>query len=306
MKDIFLKGIKTFFTTIIVCIICFFVVVSFNALKIGLFSQDIGYDVYGRTEEKADPELLYTYYLKDIKDPKADKYKQQGYKLTEKPIIIEITKDDKTENTEIGFEIYGKKSDSSEEELLYKYYTEKGNSILSEQYKEKKIELLNYSIRSEVEKAPDIACSIISQIFCLVILASFVYNELWKTGNKDFEAERLYGKPINKLKGLFIGLVAVIPSAAFLIFSIITKNTVMAKLPVAIFTFSNCYAYEIIFAVTNGVMYWADVQWWQALVYFVVLLIIPIIALVSYIIGVKDISISEKLVYKNSKKLRRG
>ncbi len=305
MKDIIVKGIKTFFTTIIVCVISFFLVVSFNALKIGLFSQDIGYDVYGRTEENADPELLYTYYLKDAKDPKADKYKQQGYKLTEKPIIVEITKGDKTENTEIGFEIYGKKSDSSEEELLYKYYTEKGNTVLSEQYKEKKIELLNYSIRSEVEKAPDIACGVLSQIFCLVILASFIYNELWKIGNKDFEAARLYGTPVNKFKGLFIGLVAVIPSMAFLIFSLVTQTTIMAKLPIAIFTFANCYAYEIIFAVTNGAMYWADVQWWQALVYFVVLFIVPIISLVSYIIGVKDISIAEKLVYKNSKKLRR-
>ena len=250
--------------------------------------------------------IIYTYYLKDVRDPKADKYKQQGYKLTEKPIIVEVTNDDKTENTEIGFEVYGKKSDSSEEELLYKYYTEKGNTVLSEEYKENKVELLSYSIRSDVEKAPNIACSVISQIFCLVILSAFIYSELWKAGNKDFEAARLYGKAINKLKGFYIGLVAVIPSAAFLVFSLVTQNTIMAKLPVAIFTFSNCYAYEIIFAVTNGVMYWADVQWWQAFVYFAVLLIIPLIALVSYIIGVNDISISEKLVYKNSKKLRRG
>lgn len=305
MKDIFAKGIRTFFTTIIVCIICFFVVVSFNALKIGLFSQDIGYDVYGRTEENADPELLYTYYLNDVDEPKADKYKEQGYTLTEKPITAEVTNDDKTESAEIGFEVYGKKGDA-QEELLYKYYTEKGNTVLSEQYKENNVELFSYSIRSEVEKSADIACSVISQIFCLVILVSFVYSELWKAGNKDFETARLYSTPVNKLKGLYIGLVAVIPSVAFLVFSLATQNTIMSKLPVAIFTFSNCYAYEIIFAVTNGVMYWADVQWWQALVYFAILLIVPITALVSYIIGVNDISISEKLVYKNSKKIRRG
>ncbi len=304
MKDIFAKGIKTFFTTIIVCVICFFVVVSFNALKIGLFSQDIGYDVYGRTEENADPELLYTYYLNDVNDPKADKYKEQGYTLTEKPITAEVAKDDKTENTEIGFEVYGKKGDT--EELLYKYYTEKGHTVLSEQYKENNVELLSYSIRSDVDEAADIACSVISQIFCLVILASFIYSELWKAGNKDFEAARLYSTPVNKLKGLYIGLVAVIPSVAFLVFSLVTQNTIMAKLPVAIFTFTNCYAYEIIFAVTNGVMYWADVQWWQALVYFAVLLFIPLIAFISYLIGVNDISISEKLVYKNNKKIRRG
>lgn len=304
--DTFKKGIKLIFTTFIVCIICFFVVISFNALTIGLFSKDIGYDVYGRTNENADPELLFTYYIDGEKDIKAKNYKEQGFKLTEKPIIVEVVEDEKTENVEIGFEVYGKKNDASKEELLYKYYTEKGATILSEEYKEKKVELIKYSFRSEVEKAPDIAFTILSQIFCLVILASFIYSDLWKAGNKDFEAARLYNKPINKLKGLFIGLIAVIPSAAFLTFCLITKDTIMAKMPVAIYTFVNCYAYEIIYTVTNGTMYWPDVQLWQAAVYYAVLLIIPIIALVSYIIGVKDISLSEKLVYKNNKKIRRG
>lgn len=240
--DTLKKGIKTIFTTIIVCVVCFFIVISFNVIKIGLFSEDIGYDVYGKTKENTDPKYLYSYYIKDGEDLNAEEYKKQGY------------------------------------------------------------ELLKYSIRSEVEKAPDIACSILSQIFCLIILTSFIYNELWKAGNKDFEAERLYGIPINKLKGLYIGLIAIIPSAAFLTFCLITKDTIMAKLPIAIFTFANCYAYEIIFAVTNGAVNWSDVQLWQGVVYYSVLIIIPIIALVSYIIGAKDISIAEKLVYKNSKK----
>lgn len=304
--DILKKGLKTFFTTLIVCVICFFVVVSFNALKIGLFSKDVGYDVYGSTEENADPELLYTYYIKGENDVKADKYKEQGYKLTEKPIIAEVGEGEKTEKTEIGYEVYGKKDSASKEELLYKYYTEEGDSVLAQEYKDKKVELLKYSIRSEVEKTPDILCSVLSQIFCIVILISFIYNDLWKAGNKDFEVERLYGTPINKFKGFIIGLIAVIPSAAFLTFCLITKSTIAAKLPIAIFTFANSYAYEVIFGVTNGVMYWADVQWWQALVYFAVLLIIPLIGLVSYIIGCKDISLSEKLVYKNNKKVKRG
>ena len=76
----------------------------------------------------------------------------------------------------------------------------------------------------------------------------------------------------------------------------------MGSLAVAIYTYLNSYAFEIIFAATNGAMYWADVQWWQALVYYSVLLIVPIVCLVSYIIGFKDISLAEKLIYKNSKK----
>jgi hypothetical protein len=87
---------------------------------------------------------------------------------------------------------------------------------------------------------------------------------------------------------------------------IVSKGTNIGNLPVAIFTFAHSYAWEIIFAATNGITKWADVQWWQALVYYAVLLIIPVTCIVAYTIGYKDISLEEKFVYKNNKKIKRG
>ncbi len=242
MKDILLKSLKVFGHLIIVGIACFFIVVSFNALKIGLFSKDIGYDTYGRLSEDAKPEFLYTYYFDDGEDTKAKEYEDNGY------------------------------------------------------------ELLKYSIRSDVDKGADIALSVLSQIFCLVIMISFIYNDVWRAGNKDFEAARIHGKKFSKIKGLYIGLIANIPAFIFLTVSLVLKSGATAKLPIALYTYAHSYAFEIIFAATNGAMYWADVQWWQVLVYYLVLIIVPLVCLVSYIIGYKDISIAEKLVYKNSKK----
>ncbi|MBO5358371.1 MAG: hypothetical protein J6A78_03525 [Clostridia bacterium] len=242
MKDILLKSLKVFGHLIIVGIACFFIVVSFNALKIGLFSKNIGYDTYGSLSEEAQPEFLYTYHYDDGEDEKAKEFEDKGYKL------------------------------------------------------------IKYSIRSDVEKGPEIALSVLSQIFCLAILMSFIYNDVWRAGNKDFEATRIHGKKFSMLKGLYIGLIANIPSFVLLTLMYILRNGATAKLPVALYTYLNSYAFEIIFRTTNGIMYWADVQWWQALVYYAVLIIVPIICLVSYIIGFKDISIAEKLVYKNSKK----
>jgi len=242
MKDILLKALKVFGHLIVVGIACFFIVISFNALKIGLFSRDIGYNAYGRLSEEAEPELLYTYYFDDGEDAKAKEFEDKGY------------------------------------------------------------ELLKYSIRSDVDKGPDIALSVLSQLCCIVILMSFIYNDVWQAGNKDFEATRLHGKKFSKLKGLYIGLIANIPAFLLLTTFIVLKSSATAKLPIAIYTYLNSYAFEIIFAATNGAMYWADIQWWQALVYYSVLLIVPIVCLVSYIIGFKDISLAEKLIYKNSKK----
>ncbi len=245
MKDIIIKALKVFFDTIIVGLICFFIVISFNSLEIGLFSTDIGYDAYGKVSDDAEPEFLYKHYYDDGDDTKIKEYEDKGYQV------------------------------------------------------------LKYSIRSEVDPAADILLSVVSQIACLVILISFIYNDLWKSGNKDFEATRIHGASFSKLKGLYIGLIAILPSLLFLTFSIITKNTIMAKMPIALFTYANCYAFEIIFSVTNGTMYWADVQPLQTVVYYAIHLIIPIVCLASYIIGYKDISISEKLIYKNGKKKRR-
>lgn len=242
MKDILLKSLKVYGHLIIVAILCFFLVVSFNALKVGLFTKDIGYDMYIRTSEDADPEFLYTYYYAD------------------------------------------------------------GDDLKLKEYEEQKENLLKYSIRSEIEKTPDVALSVLSQLFCIMMLISFIYNDLWKAGNKDFEAMRIHGKKLSKLKGLYIGLIASIPSVLFLTFALITKNSIMANSPIALFTYSNSYAFEIIFAATNGDMHWADVNLWQALVYYAVLLVTPIVCAVSYIIGVKDISLGERLIYKNNKK----
>ena len=53
MKDILLKSLKVYGHLIIVAILCFFIVVSFNAMKIGLFTKNIGYDMYLKTSEDA-------------------------------------------------------------------------------------------------------------------------------------------------------------------------------------------------------------------------------------------------------------
>ena len=247
MKDILLKSLKVYGHLIIVAILCFFIVVSFNAMKIGLFTKNIGYDMYLKTSEDADPEFLYTYYYED------------------------------------------------------------GEDLKLKEYEDKKDNLVKYSIRSEIDKTPDIALSVVSQIFCVMMLVSFVYNDLWKAGNKDFEAKRIHGKDFSKLKGIYIGLIAILPSFIFLTFSLITKNSIMANLPVALFTYSNCYAFEIILAITKGTMHWADVNLLQALVCYAVLLITPIVCEISYIIGFKDISLGERLIYKNNKKrIKRG
>ena len=62
MKDIILKSLKLFLMAFIASIMCFFLVVSINFIKVGLFTDQIGYDMYGASEENTDMQHLYTYY----------------------------------------------------------------------------------------------------------------------------------------------------------------------------------------------------------------------------------------------------
>ena len=242
MKDIILKSLKLFLITFLSGIMCFFLVTSLNFMKVGLFSENIGYDMYGATEEDPDMKHLYTYYFEDGDDEKYKEYEEQGYKLS-------------------GVSIY-----------------------------------------SEINPTANITLSIISQVICLVVTTLFVYNTMWKTGNRDKESERLHGLKVNKAKGLYCGILAILPMLLALTFAIVTKNSICANVSTSLYALLNGYAFEILTAVNKSARVFSDIGIWQILTYYGVLLIFPIVSSISYFIGFKDIVIMEKLIYKNSNK----
>lgn len=242
MKDIILKSLKLFLMAFIASIMCFFLVVSINFIKVGLFTDQIGYDMYGASEENTDMQHLYTYYFEDGDDEKFAEYEEKGYKLSD------------------------------------------------------------VSIYSEVDPNTNLILNIISQTFCIVIVSAFIYNTMWKSGNRDKESERLHGSKVYKAKGLYCGILAILPMFLALTFAIVTKNSICANISTSLYAILNGYAFEILTAVNKSARVFSDIGIWQILTYYGVLLIFPIVSAISYFIGFKDIVIMEKLVYKNSNK----
>lgn len=242
MKDIILKSLKLFLITFLSGIMCFFVVTSISFIKVGLFSEKIGYDMYGATDEDPDMKHLYTYYFEDGDDKKYDEYKDKGYTLS-------------------GVSIY-----------------------------------------SEVDRTANIALGVTSQAMCLIITALFIYNTMWKIGNRDKEIQKLHGGKATKLKGLYCGILAILPMLLALTFAIVTKNNICANVSTSLYALLNGYAFEILTAVNKSARVFADIGIWQILTYYGVLLIFPVVSSISYFIGFKDIVIMEKLIYKNSNK----
>ncbi len=257
--DILSKGAKVFLMTIMASIMSFFVVIAFNALGVGMFTEQIGYNAK-------------IYQNADTESETSSTSKRDESKLIDE----------------------------------YKFYFKDGEDLKKAEYEAEGYEIVEQAILSDVQKGPDMVLGILSQICTLLILVFFLYNELWKIGNKDFESFRLYGKKVSKYQGLYIGLVAVAPMFFFLTFCVVTQKGIMADLPIAINTFLNCYAFEILLAATGGVIKWAEVKLLSVIAFYAVLLIIPIICCISYVIGYKDILLFEKFVYKNNKIKKRG
>lgn len=233
MKEILLKGLKLFFTLILVNVMCFFLTMSFNVITMAVFTEEIGYKIYETDKETEKQTEAYTHFFKDGEDKNLKKY-EDG-----EPIINKIP------------------------------------------------------IRTEPKKSAKITMEIITEIFCLLILIFFIYNDLRKIGARDINSVKYESHKEDKLKGLKIGLVAIAPSIILLIIALATP-----KFSTVLFGLLNTYAYQLIFSFSKGITYLADMAVWKVCVIGLFLLIVPVVSAISYLFGYKSISIKEKLIYK--------
>jgi len=197
----------------------------------------------------------------------------------------------------IGYKAYGVK-DGGEQVELYTHYNKDGDDTKKQEFIDQGYEVSEVDIRSQISKKTATIWNIISQIFLLFMMGVFVYNELWNLGFKDNNAVRIGIKKENKLKGLQIGTIATVPSIILLTVLVIGKNTFAKSVSIAWFALLNSHLYEAVILLTNGGGYVTELNALQILVFYLLLLIIPLIAHVAYVLGYKSILVSEKLIYK--------
>ena len=196
----------------------------------------------------------------------------------------------------IGYTAFGATSDSSDVTELYTYYYDEGEDTKKEEYTEQGYAVTERIIRSEMSAGATAAFLIISQIFCLMILIAFIYPNIWHIGTSDSNLVRFKHKSEDKLKGVKIGLVAVIPFYLFLIF-IAAAKFVMPAFPMVLYKFLNSSFYSFI-DVLCGASTAGSLAVWRLALLFVIPLIIPAVSGAAYLLGYKNISLGEKFIYK--------
>ncbi len=201
----------------------------------------------------------------------------------------------------IGYTAYGTSSDSSEQVELYTHYDKDGEDTKLKEYEDKGYTITKSNIRSQLSGTGYTVFHVVAQLFCIALLASFIYPNFWQMGTKDSNLVQFKHKKEDKLKGLKGGLVAIIPSLLVLAFITATKSGISAKFPVVLLKFLFSSYYSLIELTIGKVATLGELSVLQILPVFLMQLFVPLVAFIAYLLGYKNISLGEKLIYKKNK-----
>lgn len=200
----------------------------------------------------------------------------------------------------VGYTAWGVKDGDEKQVELYTHYYDDGEDTKMQEYIDAGYTVNQTDIRSQMSKKTSLVWNITAEVFLIFMMGVFVYNDLWNLGFKDNNAVRIGVKAEDKLKGLKIGFLTAVPAFVLLTVFAIGKNTFVKNASIALYAFLNTHLYPAIIAITDSGGYISELKLWQFLVFYALLLIIPIIAHVAYILGYKSILVSEKLIYKKN------
>ncbi len=200
-----------------------------------------------------------------------------------------------TENIGYNNTVYDKDQNVVAE---YTHYNESGEDAEALKYPEDDGFVHNkQNIRSEISKKGNVIFVTVTQTFTLIVLIGFVYPTLWGLGSKDSNRVKFNRKKADNLRGLKIGLAAKIPAVLILLAFLIFGGNLQTKL----YGLVNSTYFPIVDIIGADILI-KDLSVLRILGLFAIHLIVPAVATVAYLLGFKDISLTEKVIYKSKKK----
>ena len=212
----------------------------------------------------------------------------------------------------IGYKahVYAEDSDKLVDSWEYKFYDPDGDGNYNgTDEKKAKYEEENYIVQktaivTSLEGKGMMVYVVISQILCGILIISFAGSNVYKQGFKDSNLVRIGHVKQDKLKGFKIGLVANVPF--FLLFGLLVACGLglLPTLRVTLYGYLNSCFYPVIYLISgcSNATTAADLNALQYVLLFVLQLIVPIISGIAYILGFKEINLTEKIVYKKGDK----
>lgn len=200
----------------------------------------------------------------------------------------------------IGYTAYVTDKDGKKIDTYY-FSTADGTDKKYDEYTEKGYSVQKMNERSKLTGKGAIVNAVSSQAISLIILTVFVYNKLFPLGNSDGNLVRFGHKKEDKLYGLKIGLVAIIPSVILFLVAVVFAVGVNKNVTVSLFTLPHFYLFQIEKAIIGGKTVLGELSAVQFILLFISLAVVPLLSFISYFLGYKDILLFEKLTYKKKK-----
>lgn len=201
----------------------------------------------------------------------------------------------------VGYNAFGTKEGSDKTDSLYSYYYADGEDALRSEYEAQGYTITESPIRELSSKGNTVAM-LVAQFLCLMMLCSFVYPKLWQLGASDSNLVHFKHKKEDKLKGLKIGGITIIPAVVLLIVLFTMKNGILSEFPVAIYKLLNSSLYGFVEFAAGNAKTFSELSVLNFVLMLASQLVIPIITYISYILGYKNISVGEKIIYKKDNK----
>lgn len=200
----------------------------------------------------------------------------------------------------LGYEVlYSEDGENFETVYTYMYTGDEPEGWVDEKLAEYmgKEGYYQQTIPNKLSKSAMNTVSWVSQIIALVVWGALIYIVNWNVGNADADKNELGDAPLDKLRGLKAGLVAVIPFAATYLILVAARLTNAFSWAVSLFKIFNynCFAFNNMI-ITNGL---GSISVLELICLALVLVPLPIFAAFGYSMGVRHTILKEKIVYKN-------
>ncbi len=139
---------------------------------------------------------------------------------------------------------------------------------------------------------------ILAQIFSFVMITGILCGTTWEMGNKDISAVKRGRQTENKLKGLYIGLIATIPSIIVYLLLVLSHTGVLRPMFLDTYRLLNSHFHYIITLIYSGAEDAVQLSLNRVLLCGVLHLYLPVLSFISYYLGYKDFNVVEKITFK--------
>ncbi len=205
----------------------------------------------------------------------------------------------------IGYTAYVYTKEGTDPIAQYEYlYTDNdgdgkddGTDIQKIDYENQGYEVTTYKKVSQLEDVGKSAFLSVTQALCLIIIVFFSGGNVYRQGFKDANLVRTGHIKQDNLKGFKLGAVANIPFYAMFFIAVIF-TTVVPNFRVTWYAFLNGNFIPAVLWIAKDADVVSKINVLQFVLLFLLQLIVPIISGVAYILGFKEINITDKLVYK--------